>query len=481
MRRTTGSQTGADVETVSRPYRLLLLLAVTNFANFYDRQLLSALAEPVKHHFGLSDFQLGVLNSCFEVSYPLAALALGVVADRGMRNRVIAFAVAVWSVATVLTGAAGSYLALALSRVGLGLGCGGYGPAGLALLSDAFPGSQRSRVVALHDSGLMLGAALGYVLGGTLGEAFGWRMPFLVAGIPGLALAVLAWNVREPPRGASEYASLGLEGDSCSPGLGGCDLAAGAGDAEPREGGAGPHGSDSERQGAGSQGLSPWLFAQLPSVVRPVRQLLAVPTLRVVYAADVLIALASGGLIFWMPSFLVRAHGLGVGRAGLVTGILQVAAGLAGMLAGGWLADKWTQRHPGGRMLTMGVGFVVGTPLAIVAFLAPDLGLFCVAAGLAVICYTVYFPCLAPQIHDVTPPGLRATALGVNILLGHVLGNLFSTPLIGWLSDATGDLRVAMLAVPLVALLAGLAALRGARSAGPDRRRMLADLAAHLS
>jgi sugar phosphate permease len=306
-------------------------------------------------------------------------------------------------------------------------------------------------------------------------------MPFLVAGIPGLALAVLAWNVREPPRGAGEYASLGLAGDSCSPGLGGSDLAAGAGDAEPQEGGADPHGTRSGRHLASGRREGRRLGEQPLSVVGPVRRLLAVPTLRVVYAADVLIALASGGLIFWMPSFLVRVHGLGVGRAGLVTGILQVAAGLAGLLAGGWLADKWTQRHPGGRMLTMGVGFVIGTPLAIVAFLAPDLGLFCVAAGLAVICYTVYFPCLAPQIHDVTAPGLRATALAVNILLGHVLGNLFSTPLIGWISDATGDLRVAMLAVPLVALLAGLVALRGARSAGPDRRRMLADLAEHLS
>jgi len=418
----------------TKPNRLLLFLAALNFLNFFDRQLLAALAEPIKHHFALSDTQLGGLNSAFELIYPISALVLALVADRWVRKRVIAFGVVIWSLATIATGAAGSFLALVLARAAVGLGCGGYGPAATAILSDAFPSAQRSRVVAIHDVGLMIGAALGYVLGGLVGEALGWQMPFLIAGVPGLILGVLAWQIQEPQRGASEYAALGIENKETLPNQ------------------------------------------QLDFSFATVRKLLTVRTLWAVYVADVLIAFATGGLIFWLPSFLVRLHGFSLGRAGLVAGGLQVATGLVGILVGGWVADKWTQRHPGGRMLTLATGFLLGTPFALVAILTPNILLFGITAGLAVICYTVYFPCLAPQIHDVTLPGLRATALAINILLGHFLGNLLSAPFIGYLSDLTGDLRRAMLIVPLVALFGGLVALLGVSSAGDDRQRMLSSL-----
>jgi predicted MFS family arabinose efflux permease len=432
--RVSGQSAHRSVQTPTHPQRLLLLLSIINFFNFFDRQLLAALAEPIKGHFALTDARLGSLNSAFELVYSLAALGFALAADKWVRNRIIAAGVAIWSLATTATGAANSFLAVALARGMLGLGCGGYGPAGMALLSDAFPSDHRSRAVAVHDSGLMVGAALGAVLGGMLGEAFGWRVPFLAAGIPGLVLALLAWRIREPARGASEYATLGVEDSALSPG-GGPDLS--------------------------------W---------RAVRRLLGVRTLWAVYGADVLIAFASSGLIFWLPSFLVRMHNFSLGRAGQVAGALQVVTGLIGILLGGWLADRWVQRHPGGRMLTLGAGFLLGTPFAVVAVLTTNLVLFGVTAGLAVICYTVYFPCLAPQIHDVTPPALRATALAINILLGHILGNLPSVPLVGWLSDVTGDLRLALLAVPLIASLGGLVALLGARSAGADRQQMLSSL-----
>lgn len=415
-------------------HRLLLLLTAINFSNFFDRQLLAALAEPIRLHFGLSDTQLGGLNSAFEFTYPIASLLVTLATDRWMRKHAIAVGVTIWSVATVLTGMAGSYLMLALARAGVGLGCGGYGPAAMALLSDVYPSHQRSRTVAVHESGLMVGAALGFVLGGLLGGLFGWRVPFLVAGVPGLALGWLARRVSEPRRGASEKKALGIT-----------------------------------EQGPG--------FEQyLGSPIAALGQLLSLPTIRVVYLADVLISLATGGLIFWLPSFLVRIYGFSLGRAGFLAGVLQIGAGLIGILAGGWLADRWTRRHPGGRLLTLGAGFLLGTPFAIVALLSSNIVLFAAAASLAVICYSVYFPCLAPQIQDVVWPAHRAVAVALNILLGHLLGNLLSAPVIGWVSDQTGDLRYALLMVPLLALLGGLVALSGVKSAGPDRERMLLDL-----
>lgn len=414
--------------------RLLLLLTAVDFLNFFDRQLVAALAEPIKRHFVLTDAQLGWLSGAFELTYPLAAVMWALAADKWVRSRVISAGVAILSWGTAATGAASSYAALALARATVGLGCGGYGPAAMALLSDAFPSDHRSRAVAVHDSGLMVGSALGMVLGGTLGEIFGWRMPFLVAGVPGLVLAVLAWRISEPKRGASECATAGA--------------------------------GERDRKSNGVPGFS----------IDAVRNLLGIRTLWVVYVADVLVALASGGFIFWLPTFLGRTHNYSLGRAGLVAGALQIVSGLTGILIGGWLADRWVQRHPGGRMLTLGTGFLLGTPLATVALLTRNLTVFGVTASLAVICYTVYFPCLGPQIQDVTPPGVRATAFAINLLLGHILGNLLSAPLVGWLSDTTGDLRLALLAVPFIAMLGGLVALLGVRSAGADRQKMLSSL-----
>lgn len=416
------------------PGRLLVLMAAINFSNFFNRQLLSVVVEPVKLAFDLSDVQVGQLNSVFEIAYPLAAVALAILADRWTRKRVIAIGVTLWSLSTLAFGMAGSYLVLALTRVGLGIGSGAYGPVGPALLSDAFPDKQRARVAAMHDVGLMAGAALGYVLGGVLGQSFGWRAPFIVAGLPGMALAVLALRVREPQRGASELASLGMEAAE-----------------QPAE--------------------------QRPNFsIETVRQVFAVPTLRVVYLVNVLISFATGGLIFWMPTFLVRVHNFSLGRAGTLTGILQVAAGLVGILLGGWLADRWTERHPAGRLLTLGMGYLIGTPFVVLAILTTNVVLFGICAAVAVVCYTVYFPTLSAQIQDVARPSLRATALAFSILLGHVLGHLPSAPFMGWLSDSSGSLRTAMLLVPVMALAGGLLAFAGLRSAGRDRQAMLAHL-----
>ena len=412
--------------------RLLVLLSSLNFFNFFDRQLLAALVEPLKIAFQLNDTQIGTLNSAFELTYPVAALLLALLADRWMRSRVIALGVALWSIATLATGAAGSFTALLLSRAALGIGCAAYGPSGLALLSDTFADELRSRMIAIHESGLMLGAAAGFIVGGALGQLFGWRVPFIVAGLPGLALAVLAWRIKEPKRGAADLMEL-------------------------------PAGAD-------AAGNSVNLSAQM------LRQLYQVRTLWIVYGASVLIAFATGGLIFWLPAFLVRMHGMGLGQAGLLAGIMQVTAGLVGILLGGWLADRWTLKHPAGRLFTLASGFLLGTPLALLAILTTNIAVFGVATALAVVCYTVYFPCIAPQIHDVTRPALRATALAVNIFLSHVLGNLLSAPFIGWLSDLSGSLRIAMLVVPLVAAGGGLIALLGARWAGPEREKMLASL-----
>ncbi len=410
-----------NTQLISRHARRILgLFFLTNLMNFYDRQIVAALAEAIKAEFTLTDTQVGGLNSAFEFTYPAAAVALALLADRWSRQRVIALSVALWSTATALTGAAGSYLALVMARLGVGVGQGGYGPPAVATLTEVFAGVYRARAVAVHDVGMMLGSAAGYLLGGLVAAALGWRVSFFLAGLPGLLLAWIIWSLRSAYAAPSPSPSVELVLPASQP------------------------------------------------VAGALRRLFAVPTLCIVYASGVLVYLATGGLIFWLPTFMQRFHGYTLASAAAVGGATQIAVGVAGVLAGGWLGDRLVQRHPSGRLLTMSLGLATATPLAIVAILTPNRALFLTTAALALFFYAFNSPCTGPQIHDVTPSDIQTTAQAFYLLLTHYLGNLPSAPLIGWLSDGGRDLRSGMIVMPGAGLLAALLMLWGARFADRD-------------
>lgn len=407
----------------------LLALFWVNFLNFLDRQVLAALAPFLKDYWQLSDYQVGLLATAFEVTYALAPLPIAVVADRWLRRRVVALAVAVWSAAMAVTGAAGSFGMLLLGRAGLGLGEAGYGPSALAWLSDIFPPTHRSRAVGIHDLALMLGSAAGYALGGVLGKALGWRPVFFVAALPGLLLAIIIWSLPEPQKGQSDLEALGIGGE-----------------------------------------------ARRPAVVpfrKALRELFSVPTLISTYIVAILINLGTSGVVYWLPSFAVRLHGLGEDQAGLLIGALTVVTGGAGVLVGGFVADRWLRRNPAGRLWTITVSYAVGFPLALAAIFVSNTLTFILLAMLAVFLFTFYFPCVAPLVHQVTRPQLRATAMGLYLLLVHLLGNAIAPALIGRLSDQAGDLRLGLAVALLLALLGALIGLWGTRFVARDTQAML--------
>ncbi|MGD2039659.1 MAG: MFS transporter [Anaerolineae bacterium] len=407
----------------------LFALFWANFFNFFDRQVIAALAPILQAYWGLSDTQLGLLATAFEVSYALAPVPIALVADRWLRRRVVALSVALWSGAMALTGAAGSFAVLLLGRAGLGVGEAGYGPSALAWLSDLWPPSHRSRAVGIHDLALMVGSAAGYALGGVLGLALGWRPVFFLAAVPGFLLAIVLWFMPEPPKGQSDYEALGL---------------------------AGPSRAD--------QGLSFRAAA---------RELLSIPSLVVTYTVTVLINLATAGIIYWLPTFAVRLHGLGEDQAGLLIGAMTVVTGGAGVLAGGWVADRVLQRTPAGRLLVISGSYALGFPLALAAVAVTDTVPFAILATVAVFLFSFYFPCLAPLIHQVTRPELRATAMALYLLVAHILGNALAPALIGWFSDQAGNLRLGIGVALGVALIGALIGLWGSRFVGPDTRAML--------
>ena len=418
-------------------YVTLVVLFSANFINFLDRQVVAALAPILKDYWHLTDVQVGLLGTAFEVLYALAPVPIAVLSDRWLRRKVIALAMVVWSGAMAVTGGAVSYRMLLLGRAALGLGEAGYGPSALAWLSDIFPSTHRSRVVGFHDLGVMLGSAAGYALGGVLGRALGWRPAFYIAALPGFILAVLVWLLPEPDKGQSEYQALG----------------------------AGPEAARSPA---------------IPATTM-VKELLSMPTMLVVYVAGTLISFATGGLVYWLPSFAVRAHGFSEGEAGFLIGAVTVLTGAAGVLSGGFLADRLLRRTPSGRLLTIGASFVAGFPLALAAILVLDQTLFIVLAALAMYLFSFYSPCMGPLIHQVVRPNLRATAIAFYLLVIHILGYATGPAVVGWFSDQTGDLRLGMVVALLMALVGGLVGLWGTRFVGQDAQAMMARLQSYTT
>jgi len=384
-----------------RRYAMGLLLAV-NLLNYIDRQVLFAVFPLIKIDLRLTDTALGFLGSAFMFSYMLFAPLFGWLGDHWSRTRLASWGLIVWSLATALAGFAPGYRTLLAARATVGVGEASFGTVSPGLIADFFPKERRGRVLAWFYVAIPVGSALGYLLGGVLGQRYGWHAAFLMVGLPGLLLAMPLAMLRTPPRG---------------------------GDAAPLA----PEGKVSSGYAA--------LFRNRSFVCNTL--------------AMAAMTFAIGGLAQWLPSFLNRAHSLDVAKANMLFGATTVVAGILGTLAGGWLGDRWQKRSGKGYLLISGWGFLIGAPFAAWAIIAPGLNGCITAIFIAELFLFLNTGPLNTVIINVTNPAVRAMAFAVNIFFIHALGDAVSPSILGWLSDQWG-LRSALLITPLVMVLAGL-------------------------
>jgi MFS family permease len=404
---------------------VLAVMVGINFLNYLDRFILPVAASQVKEEFHLTDAQLGGLATAFLLVYALAAVPFGIWADRGVRTAVIGTGVAIWSLATLFTGFARNYLQLFITRAVLGIGEASYYPAGTSMLADYFPKASRARAMSIWGAGTAAGIAVGFSLGGLVASRLGWRAAFYMTAVPGLVLAWLAFRLREPVRGAAEA-----------------------------------HRPAGERKSS--------------LTLRNVVGLLSIPTLRATILAETVLFFVLAGAANWLPIFLNRRFGLGVGGAGTLAGGVLVLGGLAGTLLGGWLGD-WRSRRVGtGGNLQVGIlGFLLGSVFVTAALLAPSLASFTPFFFLGVISLYLYSGPYTAIKQNVVVPGLRASAVMVALLVEHLFGDSFSPLAIGKLSDTVHSLPLALLLLlPPFLLLAALVAATGLRSAERDARVM---------
>jgi MFS family permease len=292
-----------------------------------------------------------------------------------------------------------------------------FGTVSPGLIADFFPKERRGRTLAWFYVAIPVGSALGYLLGGILGQRYGWHAAFLLVGVPGLLLAIPIALLRTPPRG---------------------------GDAGPQPAHVHPFlYSHPEARGEVNKAHTGYvaMFRNRSFVYNTL--------------AMAAMTFAIGGLAQWLPSFLNRAHSLDVANANTLFGATTVLAGILGTLAGGWLGDRWQKRSGKGYLLISGWGFLIGTPFAAWAILAHGLTACMAAIFIAEFFLFLNTGPLNTVIINVTNPAVRAMAFAVNIFFIHALGDAVSPSILGWLSYQWG-LRNALLITPLAMALAGL-------------------------
>ena len=185
---------------------VLSLLMVVYIFNFIDRQILVILQESIKADMGLSDSQLALLSGfSFAIFYVTCGIPIARWADRANRRNIVAASLTVWSLMTAVCGLVGNYWQLLLARIGVGIGEAGASPPSHSIISDYFPFESRGRALSIYSMGIYIGILFGFLAGGWLNEFFGWRVAFLVVGLPGVLLAVVVrLTLREPTRGMSD-------------------------------------------------------------------------------------------------------------------------------------------------------------------------------------------------------------------------------------------------------------------------------------
>jgi MFS family permease len=364
---------------------ILGVLFAINLMNFFDRQLIGVVAEPIRKQWALTDSQIGWLGTAFTLLYAIVGVPLGRLSDRSKRSKLLGLGVGLWSLLTAASGFAWNFASLFLARLGVGVGEASCAPAANSLIGDLYPPARRAFVISVFMAGLPVGVFFGNYIGGALAAAYGWRSAFFVACIPGLLLAPVAFLMPETKRGAAET----------SPGA--------------------------ARLHVGS----------------PYRRVLKIPTMFWIIVSGALFNFNSYAINLFMPSFLIRYHGLNLKDANLIAGLTLGAVGVPGLLAGGWMVDHFRKVRWDGRLLTPAIALLISAPCIFFALnLRPGkLGIFVALASVGSMLGYVYYSGVYAAVQDVVEPSLRGTAMALYFFAMYLLGGSFGPVLTGKLSD----------------------------------------------
>lgn len=390
----------------------VVVLTAMNLLNYVDRYVPAAVKPAFQKDFGLTDTESSVPMTAFVFVYMAACPLFGALADRWPRRVVIAAGVALWSAATGAAAFATGFVSFLVARALVGIGEAAYATLAPALLSDFFPPERRNRVLTLFYVAIPVGAALGFVIGGWVGERWGWRAAFLVCGLPGLLFAALALRIRAPVKGAF--------------------------DADP---GAPPH---------------KWTET-LRELARNRPFVLAVGG----YTA---VTFANGVMGEWYATFLQRSRGMPATEATSLMGAIVALSAILGTAFGGWLGERLVRVTRQPYLAVSGWTMVLAAAISVPALVVEDTRVAVVCAGAAQFFLWAYNGPINALIVNSVGSAIRARAVAVSILTIHLFGDAISPAIAGRLSDVLGrawsdagrGLAGAMLLVPATALVGAL-------------------------
>lgn len=392
---------------IRSPGKVLALLTGLNLLNYLDRLVVSAVVPKLQEDLSLSNLEAGLLATVFLVSYFVASPTFGALADRGKRTPLLALGVGIWSLATVASGLAPTKLTLFAARALVGVGEASYATIAPTLIDDIAPPEKKGRWLAIFFAATPIGGALGYLVGGAVAGALGWRAAFFVAGGPGLLLALTCLLVAEPPRALAKTKD---------------NLAAVAKELVPFK----------------LYWRSVWGYCAQTAAI--------------------------GAFSFWAPKFLYADHGLPLDTANFKFGSLTVLGGAVGTWLGGMWGDRASAKDWGepdsernrvrGFLRVCAWGSWIAAPAALACFLVRDTTVFFV---FVFVCEVGLFLSTSPinaAILRAVPEHRRASAMALTILLIHLLGDLWSPPAVGALADHV-PMRFALLVLPVAIAVSG--------------------------
>lgn len=380
-----------------RWYVLIVLTAVYAL-NIADRFVVNTLIDPIRREFDLTDMGVGLLTGgSVALFYVTSSIPIAVFADRTSRQRLLAIAIAAWSVLTAACGVSHSFWQLFAARVGVGVGEAGATPISQSLLSDKFPAAARSFSLSLFALGAAAGAALGASLGGMLNDSHGWRAALLVFGLMGLPLAVIvALTVREPSRGKFD-----------------------------------------------SQ-----IAESSPSLAQTVRFMMSQRAMRHLFWGSSVVTLWSWGLIWWTPTFLLRTHGMSLTDSGRELGWVHAVGGCAVTLGTAWSMKILSNKDPRYQVWFVAIATLAATPAAFLAYTTHDPHLCILMLWLFIpASYAFSGPSYA-LAQNLVPATMRARSCALILFTANITNLIVAPVMIGEASD----LLAPRLAVPAQSL-----------------------------
>jgi MFS transporter, Spinster family, sphingosine-1-phosphate transporter len=394
------------------PWTALTLLTALNLLNYADRNVLFAVQPLVQQEFHISKQQVGYLTSAFLLCYMFAAPFVGPLADRYSRKLIIVVGAMFWSGLTLLTAVTHTYTELLVRHTLVGVGEATFVTIAPTFVADLFAENKRGRILGVFYLAIPVGSAAGYLLGGHLAPIHGWRFPFYIAAAPGFVIALLVLFLKEPPRG--QFDSL----------------------------------KETPERGT--------LFGLVRN-----------PAFLTATLGMAMMTYSLGGIQVWMPQFLFSERHYTLEKANFYFGIIIVVDGILASLAGGWLGDYLLRRTKSSYYLVSAVSMALGIPFMIVALFVPGRAMI---PAIAVAAFFLLFntsPLNAAVINSVGAH-IRATALAVNIFIIHILGDVPSPTMMGWVADRH-SLQAAFV-LPVIAMgLSAAILFFGMRYAPPVR------------